>query len=451
MPFPFGPSTIANILEEGVANHPNRLALIDGDETWTYAELEAVVAAQATNDATPTSVTWHDAHRASAALVIGVLADLRAGRIWVASKTEPDMSAFSGLTAAGTDALHPDSPAIVAFTSGTTGEPKRVVHSHRGALLPAVVSSDVEPPAEGERIGTPLDLRIGNVMILGPLSAFVRRGTFVVMRDHSASGMAADIERHNITRLIAVPTLAYDLVEGEGVHPEQLASLDRVILGGGGARPEMLQSFTDRFGVRPTLSYGLSEAPTGVVRESLDDPIGSGKGHPLPHVEVVITNPDTGEQLPIGEVGEVCLRSASSGLWANTWTGTLGYLGDPEATKQLFRDGLLHTGDVGVVDIEGRVAITGRLSQVIIRGGQNVYPEAVRRTLLLNSSVADAHVVGYPDERLGEGIGAAIVLVDGTDFLSFSGYGLDKVVILDELPRNHMGKVAGLPDDLFAD
>lgn len=459
-PLPFGPATVADILAEGVANHPDRLALIDGDETWTYVELDEEVAREADRIGRPDGrAIWKIP--SSAKLVIAVLASFRVGETWVATTSDPDLRSKPALGARpAEDLLDPRTPAVIAFTSGTTGAPKQVVHSHQSMLLPAAVSAELEPPENGERIGTPLDLRIANVMILGPLSAFVRGSTFVVMQGRSASVMAADIEQHGVTRLITVPTLAYDLAHSVDVQASQLQGLGRVILGGSGGDPEMLRLFTERFGVRPTLSYGLTEAPTGVVRESLNDPIGSGKGHPLPHVEVIIVEPDSGHILPPGSTGEVCLRPAKQGLWANTWTGTLGYLDEPERTRWLFRGSMLHTGDLGSLDDEGRVSITGRLSNLIVRGGLNVDPEVIRNALVADLAVADASVTGYPDERLGQAIGA-VVVADGTpidvDALAQRtrdrlkpAPGPDSIVVVDELARSAMGKVLAPAPELFA-
>lgn len=458
--FPFGPPSLAELLDVGSQDYPDRLALIDGDRTWTYRELRDDVLETA-GELAPGGFSYWPVE-SSAELIISVLAGFRSGHGWIASRAPQNLDTSALATSVSAPSIDPQDPAVVAFTSGTTGEPKRVVHSQHSLLLPCLVSIAVEPPQPEERIGTPLDLRIANVMVLGPLSAFARGSTYVVMRRRYATGISQDIAAHGVTRLLAVPTLAYDLAASSEVDPEQLQTLDRVILGGSGGDPDTQQRFFDRFGVRPTLSYGLSEAPTGVVRESLADPIGSRKGHPLPHVEVVIADPETGSERPIGEVGEVCLRSASAGPWAGTWTGTLGYLGQPELTERLFRDGLLHTGDMGATDTEGRISITGRLSQLIIRGGENVDPESIRRALVLDPTVADAHVVGYPDDRLGQRIGAAVVVADGAEFdpgaiqarLAENGPDVsfpDRLVLLEEIPRNQMGKVAGLPDELFTD
>jgi len=265
--------------------------------------------------------------------------------------------------------------------------------------------------------------------------------------------------------------MVFDLAYSSEVGDSSCNSLDRVVLGGSGSDPEPLREFEKRFGVRPTMSYGLSETPTGVVRESLDDPIGSGRGFPLPHIEVVIVDPETGGELSVGDEGEVCIRAASSGAWANCWTGTLGYLGEPDRTAALFQGGLLHTGDRGRLDLDGALSVTGRLNDLIIRGGKNIDPRAIEAAAIASPAVSAAGVVGIADDRLGQIVGLALVLESGHDLDSLdpdfldahdldsldpdfldaaeiametgegAGSPIDAVVILDELPRNVMGKV----------
>jgi len=265
-----------------------------------------------------------------------------------------------------------------------------------------------------------------------------------------AVGLAEDIERLRITRLFAVPTLVFDLATAPEVRPAQLESLDRVILGGSGADPRTLWDFFDRFEVRPTLSYGLSEAPTGVVRESLDDPIGSGRGFPLPHVKVAIVD------------GEIRLSPAADGPWAGTWTPTLGYLGEPERTAALFDDdGRLRTGDLGAIDDDGAVRVTGRMSDLIIRGGKNIDPIRLEQSIRSLDRVLEVLVVGVPDDRLGEMVGVAVVVAGDEkpvgdalvelleDIEEASDGKVDHLAVLKELPRNAMGKVVRSAAGIF--
>lgn len=457
-PYPFGPTTLADILVEGLDNHPDRLALVDGERRWTWAELDAAVDAAAGNIAEGQVVLWTEPN--SAELVVALLATFRAGGIWMSTaSTVPDsvdVHARMARLSAERSAGDPFGVALITFTSGTTGTPKSVAHSEHGLLAPGLVSVEVEPPHEGERIGTPLDLRIANIAILGPISALLRGSTFVVMHQRFAPALAADIDEFGITRLFAVPTLAYDLVHNAAVTAGQLATVDRVILGGSGSDPVVLAAFADKFGVRPTLSYGLSEAPTGVVRESLDDPIGSGRGFALPHVDIVVVDPSSGDPVPTGTEGEICVRAASEGPWERCWTGTLGYLGEPQRTQALFADGVLHSGDLGHLDTDGALFVTGRIGNLINRGGKNIDPTEVEAAALTQPGVNEATVVGVPDTRLGQIVGLALKLDDAitsndstrakVDALiaaieTGTGIDIDAVMVVSRWPRNEMGKL----------
>ncbi len=453
-PYPFGPADVASVLDAGLAEHPERLALIDGELSWTWSELDHAVG-QVARTISPGQCCWWPPGN-SADKVISILATFRAGAIWLASPTDPTKicERFCSLSLQNrSQILDPYAPAVVAFTSGTTGTPKAVVHSQHTLLGPGLISVELEPPTPDERIGTPLDLGNANIFMLGPLSALLRGTTFVVMGSRYGPTLAADIATHGVTRLFAVPALAFDLLESDTVVTEQLDGLDRVILGGSGAAPELLARFATRFGVRPTLSYGMSEAPTGVVRESLDDPIGSGRGFPLPHIEIDIVSTNTALAEP-GVEGEICLRPSTTGPWARTWTGTLGYLDDPERTAQLFRNGALHTGDIGRLDADGALSVIGRISDLIIRGGTNIDPTALEAAACDADFVAEACAVGISDDRLGQIVGLAVVAAPefvGADRLDLielamgiteaSNLPVDAIIAVSSLPRNPMGKV----------
>lgn len=478
-PYPFGPPDVASVLDAGLAEHPDRLALIDGDRTWTWAELDDAVARTASGIA-PGEQIWF-ALGNCAETVIGVLATFRAGAIAVFATGEAparrrrDLITRIGPTTIvdaewdfarratssprrsrlGVDA---EAPAAIAFTSGTSGRPKAVVHSQRNLLLPGLVSIDVEPPLAGERIGTQLSLQNMNIVALGPLSALLRGSTFVVIPSTKppTDGLLATIAAHRVNRLFAVPTQLHDVLT-HAPTTTALDSVDRIILGGSGGDPSLQRAFLDAFGVRPTFSYGLTEAPTGVVRESFDDPIGIGRGHPLPHVCVTIRDRDTGVVLDPLEEGEVCLEAATEGRWAHTWTPTLGYLGDPDMTSTLYRGGVLHTRDRGHLDSDGALTVTGRLTDVIVRGGQNIDPITLEAALMSTPGSAavfeEVVVVACPDERLGERVGLLIVPNESSDADSLDiteivmqvaddvGVPIDATKLVDELPRNPMGKL----------
>ena len=455
---PDPPRSVAAVLEPALSDHPGRLALVDGDRRWTYAELDSEVHVMARRLAAAGLVPgarllWSSVNCAE--LVIAFLATQRLGAVWAAvtprlpppdrarlierldpavtvlepddGVPEPDGETTSRTaTADAIEDVDPLAPAAMGLTSGSTGEPKIVVHSQHGLLVPAHVSRAVEPPGRVERIGTPLSLTSLNLLVLGPLSAFVRGSTAVVMHRTDSAGFAAEVEEHEVTRALVVPTMLHDLVLDDSTEPAALTSLDRVIAGAAAGRSGVFAAFWERFGVRPTASYGLTEAPTGVVRESQDDPIGSGRGFPLPHVSVSIDD------------GEIVVAPTPTGAWAGVWTPMLGYWGDPEATANAVSGGALRTGDRGELDADGGVRVAGRVGDVINRGGELISPAAVRAALVDRPEIVEAAVAGYPDDRLGEAIGAVIVLASGATLPD-----LDEV-----LPRRHVPTTVLLCEDL---
>ncbi|NNC79518.1 MAG: long-chain fatty acid--CoA ligase [Acidimicrobiales bacterium] len=418
-PYPFGPASVASIF---VGSDPLALALVDGERTWTYGELETAVEDRS-KDLTERFVFW--SAKNSAELVIEFLATQRAGHVWVGLPPTLSRGNRETLMQRVLEAQQlPSNLSAVAFTSGTTGQPKGVMHSQHSMLAPGLVSIDEDPPATDERIGTPLSLCILNMLLLGPVSALLRGSTAVIMERTWDEGFAEDVRTHHVTKAFVVPTMLHDLVHAETIT--DLAPLRSVIVGGAGINMDVIDAFETRFGVRPVRRWGFTEAPTGVVTD----------GYPFPHVEIIEIE------------GELCVRPASSGRWAGSFTGALGYLDDPEATEELFRDGVLHTGDAGSVDANGVVSVTGRLSEMIIRGGANIDPTEVERALLSLDGIADAAVVGMDDARLGQVVAAAICGVSGPDRAAARLQGElpthavpERWLLVDELPRNAMGKV----------
>ena len=184
--------------------------------------------------------------------------------------------------------------------------------------------------------------------------------------------------------------------------PHDLASLESILVGGAATPANTRRAFVEKFNIRALMGYGLSEAPTGIVRETTDEPIDdSAAGYALDLLEVVIVD-DSGQELPAHEQGEICLRPARVGPWAGCWTPTLGYWRRPDATQELLRGNILHTGDIGALDSNGRLTVSGRRSDLILRGGANVSPTEVEKVLLDHPDVVDAAVYGIADERLGE-------------------------------------------------
>jgi acyl-CoA synthetase (AMP-forming)/AMP-acid ligase II len=346
--------------------------------------------------------------------------------------------------------VDPFAPAAIAYTSGTTGRPKGVVHSQHNLLLVAAVAMAARP--EDERIGVLLPLTILNLMVLGPVTSVALGACTVCIDRVDPVGLAAWIRDERVTTLSAVPAIVHDLLTHPDVAAGDLASLVRPGCGGGATPESFLRLYEDRFGMRLTTGYGLTEAPTAVTAEDPALPaVVGGSGRALPHVEVTVRD-DDGRAVAPGAVGEVCVGPAVIGDFAGAYTPMLGYWGRPDATEEALRGGVLHTGDLGYLSADGDLLITDRKGDLIIRGGANVYPAEVERVLHEDPRVAACAVVGIPDERLGERVAAAVVVGEGAALTddqlrarcaqSLARYKVPEMFLfVDDLPRNAMGKV----------
>jgi long-chain acyl-CoA synthetase len=492
-PYPFGPATIAALLDAPLAQTPDQVALIDEDRSWTYRTLDIAIERTAAAlislgvDA-KSRVAWSLPNCAE--LPIGFLATQRLGAVWLGVNealappekqyllddaeathliaTAAALAAVPGearsirhdewldLVAGSTPGRHaveidPHGPAAMAYTSGTTSQPKGVVHSQHNLLWPGLVTLLNDPATHDERQGTPLALTILNMIVLGPVAALTRRSTAVVLHSTRADDFARDIARFAITRTTIVPTIAHDLVHRDGIDPADLTTLDQVILGGAHAPAATRQALLEKFGIRAISSYGLSEAPSGIVRESVDEPISdTTTGYPLePFALTIVDDSDT--EVATDVEGEICVRATPTSDWAGCWSPMLGYWKQPDATAAALADGLLHTGDIGSVDGHGRLTISGRRAELILRGGANVSPIEVETVAAEHPHVADVAVLGIPDERLGQRVVAVIVAaVDSPDLEAIRAHCADRMApykvpeqirVVDALPRNDMGKV----------
>ncbi|MEM8707642.1 MAG: long-chain fatty acid--CoA ligase [Actinomycetota bacterium] len=444
-PFPVGPSSIAELWDR---RPPDSVAVVDGERSWTTDELRSEVDRVArcliAAGALPGDrIGWVVGDDVTS--LVSLLATLRINGWWAGvSSRAPEAerrALLDGIEPALVlDTLPQGDPTIalpvagggaIAFTSGTTGRPKAVVHGEQQLLYPAAAAIETERLDEHSRIGTPLSLATLNIVLLGPLTALACGGTAVLLPRRDPEGLSADIARHRVTRVLAVPTIVHDLAAAP-VEPDRLATVHRIVLGGAGVDRERARAAERTLGVRLVLSYGLSEAPTGVARMGLDE---TGAA-PLPGVSIELDD------------GEITLAPTIDGAWAGCWQGTLGYWRDPEATAELWRDGRLHTGDAGQLDPDGRLLVTGRVGDMINRGGATIAPTEVESTLLSLDGVIDAAVFGVDDERLGQVVAAAVVGDVEPDVLRplvrarLSGYKVpERWLVLDDLPRNANGKV----------
>jgi fatty-acyl-CoA synthase len=222
-------------------------------------------------------------------------------------------------------------------------------------------------------------------------------------------GLMLDLfEQERGTVMLSVPTMLIRMLDHPDVAARDLSSWRLTTLGGAPVPPELVRRAQQELGLTVAIGFGQTEASPYITHTLSDDPHPdwvSTVGRPLPQIEVKIINPNTGDTVPVGVVGELCARGF----------GVMkGYFDNPQATVEaLDADGWLHTGDLGSMDEYGYCRIQGRLKDMIIRGGENIYPREVEDILCTHPAVAEASVVGIPDQEWGEIVAAFIRLKPG--------------------------------------
>jgi long-chain acyl-CoA synthetase len=349
-------------------------------------------------------------------------------------------------------AIDPFGPAAIAYTSGTSGPPKGAVHSQHNLLLPGAVSRETGRYPDGVRIGAVLPLTILNLVVLAPLTAF-QLGTACVAIDRiDPEGLAEWIRRERVGTFAGVPTILHDLLMHPGLRPADLAALVAPEVGGAECPEEFRALYRERFGAEVRVGYGMTEAPTAVTWTDGSPATAPGLcGRAQPQVEIAILG-EGDLPLPPGEVGEICIGPARTGAWAGVYTPMLGYWDRPEASAEALRGGFYHSGDLGLVDEAGTLTIRGRRSELILRGGANVYPAEVERVIAEIPGIASCAVFGLPDARLGQRVVAAVELLPGAALDAdailaqlrpqLARYKVpERIAIVSALPRNAMRKV----------
>nr|MDT0663600.1 AMP-binding protein [Micromonospora sp. DSM 115978] len=303
--------------------------------------------------------------------------------------------------------VDPEALSAVAYTGGTTGEPKGVMATYRGsAAMTQILISEWEWPAELRHlVCTPLS-HAGVSFIVPVLH---RGGSVVVLPRFDAGAVLEAIERHRITSLFLVPSMIYAILDHPAFAETDLSSLETVFYGASAISPSRLQEAIRRIGPVFFQFYGQTEAPQTVfvMRRAEHDPDDLARlascGRPVPWVHVALLD-DEGSQVARGEPGEICVR------------GPLvmkGYWGKPEQTAAAFAGGWLHTGDVAREDEHGFYTIVDRKKDMIVSGGFNIFPREVEDVLSTHPAVASAAVIGVPDAKWGEAVKAVVVLREG--------------------------------------
>ena len=300
--------------------------------------------------------------------------------------------------------LKPDEPINIQFTSGTTGSPKGATLTHRNIVNNGISVARAMKLRPGEKLCIPVPFYHCFGMVLGNLAACAYGVTMVFPGegfDPLDTLKAVHEERCN--GLHGVPTMFSAMLD----HPEfpkfDLSSLRTGIMAGAPCPEPLMHRVMDRMHLKEiTIAYGMTETSPVSFQSSTDDPVDrrcATVGRIQPHVECKVIGED-GRTLPVGEKGELLTKG---------YLVMQGYWNDPERTAESVIDGWMHTGDLAVIDAEGYCRIVGRIKDMVIRGGENVYPVEVEDFLMGHPDVAMAQVFGVPDARMGEEVAAWIV------------------------------------------
>ena len=303
-----------------------------------------------------------------------------------------------------------DDPIKIQYTSGTTGAPKGATLSHHNILNNWFFVGQMLRYTHEDRICVPVPFYHCFGCVMGNLAAITHGACVVIPAEaFDAEATLRAIETHRCTSIYGVPTMFIAQLDHPNFASFRLDSLRTGIMAGASCPVEtMRQVITRMHAAQVTICYGMTETSPVSFQSAVDDPIDarvSTVGRVVPHVECKIVDVATGEVVPRGMPGELCTRGYSV---------MLGYWNNPEATATAIDAARwMHTGDLAVMREDGYVNISGRIKDMIIRGGENIYPREIEEFLYTHPKISDVQVIGVPDLRYGEEVCAWIRLKDG--------------------------------------
>lgn len=506
--------TIGEHFERIARTHPDVDALVDvsGDRRWTYRELDAeinrvarglmaldVAAGDRVGIWAPNCAEWvlvqyatakigailvninpaYRTHELAYALnqsgvrtLICATAFKSSDYVAMVSQVRPDVPALRDVVFIGTsdwtglvtgadrvpeDALRTrmsqlsnTDPINIQYTSGTTGYPKGATLSHRNVLNNGYFVTESIHLKAGDRLCIPVPFYHCFGMVMGNLGCTTHGATIVMPAPGFDPARTLDaIERERCVGVYGVPTMFIAMLADPEFARRDLSSLQTGIMAGSVCPVEVMKRCIDEMHMAGVaIAYGMTETSPVSCQTLFDDDLDrrtATVGRVHPHVEVKIVDPGTGETVERGQSGELCTRGYSV---------MLGYWNDEEHTREVLdADGWMHTGDLAVMREDGYCAIIGRIKDMVIRGGENIYPREIEEFLLTHPDIEDVQVVGVPDEKYGEELCAWVrtrtdrVVLDAATIRAFASgrlahYKIPRYVhVVDSFPMTVTGKV----------
>lgn len=307
------------------------------------------------------------------------------------------------------DSLETDDVINMQYTSGTTGFPKGVMLTHNNIVNNGFNIANCMKLTVEDRLCIPVPFFHCFGCVLGTMACVSVGATMVPVQEFSPKRVLQTVQDEKCTGLHGVPTMFIAELNDPDFEKYDLSTLRTGIMAGSNCPIEVMKAVIEKMGAKEiTIAYGQTESSPVITQTRTDDPIElrvETVGKALPHVEVKIVEPGTSSEVPRGVQGELCTRG---------YHVMKGYYKNPEATRNAIdEDQWLHTGDLAVMDENGYCKITGRLKDMIIRGGENIYPREIEEFLYSHPKILDVQVVGIPDAVYGEEVMAWIILKEG--------------------------------------
>ena len=334
------------------------------------------------------------------------------------------------------------------YTSGTTGFPKGVMLTSHNIINNGYSIGESMRYTSKERVCLPVPLFHCFGIVLGVMAILSHGATHVLLESFDPLVALASIHKEKCTAIYGVPTMYIAELNHPMFNMFDMSSLRTGIMAGAGCPVELMKTVMDKMNMKEITSvYGLTETSPGMTQSRWNqsaDVRATTVGYELPDIEVKVLNPETNEECAIGEQGEMCCRG---------YNIMKGYYKMPEATAEIIdENGFLHSGDLGVKDPDGNYRITGRIKDMIIRGGENIYPREIEEFLIDIPQIKDIQVAAVKSNRYGEITGAFIILHEGQtlteeDVIEYCRGKLSKYkwpqffMFLDEFPMTGSGKI----------